>query len=272
MERKYFQDFRNRTLPALMGYFPCRFWDYSVLQLAHHEPAVRHALLALESARSHLIDSSKESTKRYSIQQYNRAISYLCKPAGKASVSARTFAICSLLFVILENIEGNYETAMRHLDCGANILLQLRKEKQSGTESTGTISDEVDDELTPFFSRLDIQVTSFIDDRAPLLPLIVPKGSVYLSGNVPDTFSTIDQARNCQRNIMHQLFRYIRTSQEVFHASQREGTFPEGLPDNVRENITVTRGERNSMIEFTVVAPQPCRTVEVIMRYSTSVH
>ena len=239
IERKYFQDLRNRTLPELMGYFPCRFWDYSVLQLAHHEPAVRHAFLALESARSYRVDSSKESTKRFSIQQYNRAISCLCNPNGKAPASARAVLICCLLFVILENVQGNYETAVRHLDCGANILLQRRKEKLSGAEDTGPIPDEVDDELTPFFSRLDIQVASFIDDGAPLLPMIVPKGSLYLSGAVPDTFSTIEQARKCQHNIMHQLFHYIRTSQEAFDKSQREGTFPEGLPDKVGEDITL---------------------------------
>lgn len=211
-----------------------------MLQLAHHEPAVRHAFLALESARSYLIDSSsKESTKRFSIQQYNRAISYLCKSDGEALTSSRGVLICCLLFVILENIQGNYETAMRHLDCGADILLQRRKEKVSGTEETGSLPDEVDDELTPFFSRLDIQVTSFIDDGAPLLPMIVPKGSLPLSGTVPDTFTTIDQARKYQHSIMHQLFQYIRTSQETFGTSQREGTFPEGLPNNVCGNITI---------------------------------
>lgn len=237
IERKCFQDLRNRTLPELMGYFPCTFWECSVLQLAHHEPAVRHALLALESARSYLIDSSKESTKCFSIQQYNRAISYLCKSNGEVPTSDRAVLICCLLFVILENVQGNYETAMRHLDHGANFLLQRRKEKLSGTEEIRPLSDQVHDELTPFFSRLDIQITSFIDDRAPVLPMIVPKG---FSGTVLESFSTIDQARRSQHNIMHQLFNYIRTSQEVFHTSQCEGTFPDGLPNNVRENITLS--------------------------------
>lgn len=242
IERKYFRDLRNRTLPDLMGYFPSRFWDYSVLQLAHHEPAVRHALLALESARSYLIDSSQESTKRFSIQQYNRAISYLCKPVGDASASDRAVLICCLLFAILENVEGHHERAMRHLECGANILLQ-RKEKLSGTEDTGPLSDEVDEDLAPFFSRLDIQVTSFIDDRATLLPMIVPQGSFCLSGAVPYAFSSIDQARSCQCKIMHQLFHYIHTYQEEFSISQREGTFPEGLPSNVCEASHLSRGE-----------------------------
>lgn len=211
-----------------------------MLQLAHHEPAVRHALLALESARSYLIDSSKESTKCFSIQQYNRAISHLCKTNGEVPTSDRAVLICCLLFVILENVQGNYETAMRHLDYGANFLLQRRKEKLSGTEEIRSLSDEVDDELTPFFSRLDIQITSFIDDRAPVLPMIVPKGSLYFSGTAPENFSTIDQARRSQHNIMHQLFHYIRTSQGVFNTSQCEGTFPEGLPNNVCENITLS--------------------------------
>lgn len=213
-----------------------------MLQLAHHEPAVRHAFLALESARSYLIDSSKESTKCFSIQQYNRAISYLCRPNGEAPTSDRAVLICCLLFVILENVQGNYATALRHLDCGANFLLQRRKEKLSGTKETRPLSDEVDDELTPFFSRLDIQITSFIDDQAPVLPMIVPKGSPYPSGALPETFSTIDQARRYQHNIMHQLFYYIRTSQEVFNTSQREGTFPQGLPNNVCGNYHTPHG------------------------------
>lgn len=217
-----------------------------MLQLAHHEPAVRHAFLALESARSYLIDSSKDSTKCFSIQQYNRAISYLCRPNGKGPMSDRAVLICCLLFVILENVQGNYETALRHLDCGANFLLQRRKEKLSGTKETRPLSDEVDDELTPFFSRLDIQITSFIDDRAPVLPMIVPKGSPDPESEaLPETFSTIDQARRYQHNIMHQLFYYIRTSQKVFNTSQREGTFPQGLPNNVCGNYHTPYGVSN---------------------------
>lgn len=79
ISRRGFEFFVQKTSPQLSGFFGSAFWERLVLQAAHHEPAIRHAITAIGSLhQQHLVGKDVGST--FALKQYNLAIRSLLAP------------------------------------------------------------------------------------------------------------------------------------------------------------------------------------------------
>jgi hypothetical protein len=162
-----FDYFRRNTLSGLMGFgHKSEFWNQTVLQFCEASPAVLHAVLGLSALHENLLnDTRAEATLSGDfifLKQYNKSIKLLQSSHEDWAVSSTL--ICCVLFICLENFSGNYDKALAHLQSGLSILENWRMED---LESASEI--KVRENLTQVFRRLDMQATTFMDSRQPLI-------------------------------------------------------------------------------------------------------
>lgn len=108
--------------------------------MAQSELAIRHALIALsyltksesgtlKDARSALVAVSKEKTM---LTHYNKAIKHLVQRSSQPSYSTDVGLVCCIVFICLETLRGNYETALTHYKSGLNIINTYNHRSASG--------------------------------------------------------------------------------------------------------------------------------------------
>ena len=109
-ERSCFEFFRLWTAPQLSG-FDTSLWHQFILQASHHEPAIRHAAIALGSLHqkfafnesSVLRSNNPPHPDAFALQQYVKAIGLLVQPISKRGKQAADVAlIACVLFVCFE--------------------------------------------------------------------------------------------------------------------------------------------------------------------------
>ncbi|KAJ5923252.1 hypothetical protein N7454_008497 [Penicillium verhagenii] len=132
-ERQSFQFFLLKTAPQLAGDFECAFWERLLLQSAHHEPAIRHIIVALGSLHEHFeydtgprfASSALAVRNPFALRQYMRAMRCLM-PSLDSSQPIDVCLISCLLFVCFEAMRGHYGSAIAHITSGLKILGELR--------------------------------------------------------------------------------------------------------------------------------------------------
>jgi hypothetical protein len=112
-ERRSFDFFCQHTVTQLSGVFDSGFWSRLLLQVIHHEPAVRHAAVALgalhesfewghETRVENQIADSREPNM-FALQQYSKAITLLMEPINRHEKQAADAALITcVLFVYFE--------------------------------------------------------------------------------------------------------------------------------------------------------------------------
>ena len=110
-ERRSFCFFRDRTAPQLAGLFASEFWDCLLPLSAHHQPAIRHAVVALSALHerfenndnSILSSNSDVAQGGFALQQYNCAIGCLIKSVKDGEDQSVDVAlIACILFACFE--------------------------------------------------------------------------------------------------------------------------------------------------------------------------
>lgn len=109
-ERRCFDFFLNRTVSQLSGFWHSDFWGCLVLRATHHQPAIRHAVLALGSLheRFEAGDNSvmnpiwNKGEGGFALKHYNQAIQQLTKPAGEGQRALDVCLIACMLFACFE--------------------------------------------------------------------------------------------------------------------------------------------------------------------------
>ncbi len=80
-ESRYLQFFMEKTIPDFLLMFPESTWRTRVLQVAHTEPSIRHALISLASSHEWRLDAgNRRSPNResdLSSRHYSLALSFL---------------------------------------------------------------------------------------------------------------------------------------------------------------------------------------------------
>lgn len=110
-ERRSFHFFCSRTIIRLSGYFVAGFWNRWVLQAFHHEPAIRHAVIALGSIHERfdggdvaVLGSNRDTSRGgFALEQYNHAIRHLLEPATQGTRPA--FDVCLISCVLFACFE-----------------------------------------------------------------------------------------------------------------------------------------------------------------------
>jgi hypothetical protein len=102
LERRSFDFFCKRTVRILGGVFDPTFWTRLVLQATHHEPAIRHAVVAL-GALHESSEHSRDESSMFALQQYTKAIGCLVEPIqGKKKQATDVALMTCVLFVCFE--------------------------------------------------------------------------------------------------------------------------------------------------------------------------
>ena len=109
-ERRCFDFFLHRTASQLSGFWDSNFWGCLILRATHHQPAIRHAVLALSSLheRFEAGDTSvmnpiwDKGEGGFALKQYNQAIQQLVKPASEGQQPVDVCLIACMLFACFE--------------------------------------------------------------------------------------------------------------------------------------------------------------------------
>jgi hypothetical protein len=213
-ENRYFELFQHNTILGLMGFDRgSTFWSYMVLQFSQASPAVFHAALAISALHEHLDREATQGTGSYrlSLLEYNKSIGYLRSRQLRQPVQ---FTLtCCILFICLENAQGNHDEAITHLRNGLTILQDWKT-----ITSTSASEDLVVENLTQVFRRLDMQATVFLDSRQPELNATSAARSPKMDHSVPKCFSSMQEAQIALEEIELRLF-YVLTTKSTQHHS-----------------------------------------------------
>ncbi|KAM0142644.1 hypothetical protein ACHAP3_001750 [Botrytis cinerea] len=127
-ERHAFHFFINMTAPMMGGFGKESCWSEMIPRAAHHEPSIRHAVVAL-GALHHSRERSSRSTspnnllssaeEQFPLLEYNRAIKCLVEPFSKKERQA------------MDMMQGNYGNGAAHQQSGSKILCEITYDENS---------------------------------------------------------------------------------------------------------------------------------------------
>ena len=195
-EMRSFDYFRGRTVPQLCGYFESEFWNRFVLRTAFHEPAIRHAIVALGSLHERFEASdpliSRSNSQKvdggFALEQYNRAIRYLLKPITESGRQALDVALtaCALftcfevsrsygvgeMLTFYKTLRGHHGSAFSHVKNGISMLRELQAGMGPKLKPLKTLASS-ETPMVPYatfqvmFARFDCQSIRLGEDNGP---------------------------------------------------------------------------------------------------------
>ncbi|KAL8868452.1 MAG: hypothetical protein Q9198_008173 [Flavoplaca austrocitrina] len=207
VERRSFAFFKDRTLAEISGYFPSDFWERLVPLATFHEPALKHASVALASLHERfekgdrsILKSNKDIAEGgFALQQYNKAIRYLINPpGGDKGPALDTSLVACVLFACFETLRGHHGSALSHIRSGTQILNQVDEEgREHGREESSRQLCVPLETLDVVFSRLDQQVVQLSGARPMSLPKTKRNAHPGFCPDIPAAFHSLEEARNC---------------------------------------------------------------------------
>ncbi|KAL8977385.1 MAG: hypothetical protein Q9205_006801 [Flavoplaca limonia] len=206
VERRSFAFFKDRTLAEISGYFPSDFWERLVPLATFHEPALRHASVALASLHERfekgdrsILKSNKDIAEGgFALQQYNKAIRYLINPpGGDKGPALDTSLVACVLFACFETLRGHHGSALSHIRSGTQILNQVDEERGNGREESSRQLCVPLETLDVVFARLDQQVVQLSGARPMSLPKTKRNAHPGFGPDIPAAFHSLEEARNC---------------------------------------------------------------------------
>lgn len=158
-ELRSFKYFQSRV-DGISGYFESDFWERLVLQVSHSEPTVRLALLALSSiyeaheygqqGPSNSRQDVNEALNNNALQQYTKAVAALFTGLSEDKTPLQITLITCLLFIWIEFLRNDSDTAFKHLNSGLRILQRAK--------SLSLMENVTDNSIPALFERLKTQI------------------------------------------------------------------------------------------------------------------
>ncbi|KAI1747013.1 hypothetical protein F4782DRAFT_522753 [Xylaria castorea] len=204
--KRSFAFFVQRTCSQLAGFFGSHFWERLVLQAAHHEPAIRHAIIAIGSRHELAVQQTAniDAVGVFALGQYNLAIKHLLDPSftnGKRSVDI--YLVSSILFACFENMQGNNALAITHIQSGVKLLRETAYDQHTGAlhhqqfGSTSRINSYTSLETyAKIFAFLDSQASRMVGDYQRPLVASSHLLASQIYGDAPISFSSINEAKS----------------------------------------------------------------------------
>lgn len=141
-ESRSFNFFQQKTAPQLSEFLGDDYWERLLLQAAHHEPSILHAVLAIGSLHAKIeqendpIMRSRGSRRidDFALKNYSQAINDLIKPlASEGRQAIDVCLLCSILFACLEvrssDIQAVPTLNFRPRQCRATTAQRLHMSK-----------------------------------------------------------------------------------------------------------------------------------------------
>lgn len=132
-EERSLHYFRYKVADNISGYFELEFWNHFVVQVSTWEPCVRHGLLALSflhesyEVKGYLDQQSAARDRaklleHAALKQYTRAVGILANTLSAEPPSLHLILTSCLIFIWIEFLRDNLDTAVNHLKGGMRLL------------------------------------------------------------------------------------------------------------------------------------------------------
>ena len=137
-----------------------------IVQACDAEPAIKHAVLTIASHHNAVITRNdkevSEQHSAYAEKEYQLALAEAKQLITAPSTKHidRILMVC-ILFIVFENLRGNYAASRKHMDSGRRIAAQCWSSEQSTSQKKRS------GEIAEVFARLDLFALSFSDAAAP---------------------------------------------------------------------------------------------------------
>lgn len=120
--------FHQVVAPGVSGTLDITFWTRTISQIIYSEPATWHATLAISSLyegfspRQLLLLDSAYNGGEFAIRHYNLAIKHTVTRCNRETGSLDVILLVCILFICIEFIRGDVESATRHITHGMSLL------------------------------------------------------------------------------------------------------------------------------------------------------
>ena len=237
-EGRSLEFFRVKVAMDLSGFFDSSFWTQDVLQVAQHEPSVRHGVVALASLSETLLrtkqgrgnggegslqdeDDKQRSLPRsrapspetFAIRQHAKAVSALTKKMQDGVESSpETVLITCALFICFDMLQNNFEAAVRQMSSGVFVFCEWYSKHRIAAKTAYPQLVGLAYHLKNLFERLLSQTILFIDTNIQEWQFLEPQFTPDLP-IIPPAFKSIDEARDCLNAYRCCVYHKIITSQ-----------------------------------------------------------
>ncbi|PYH47166.1 Zn(II)2Cys6 transcription factor, partial [Aspergillus saccharolyticus JOP 1030-1] len=231
-ERRCLSFFCNRTIPDATGYYDTHLWEQFVFQMANLEPAVCHAVIALGAAHQDVvfqgINLAPTGARQrgvwyfYALEESARAFELLRRRNTQDPQMRQVMLLCCLLFVYLNLVQRDYETAFQHLHAGLRVFSELEISGCRSLPCTSPGRAAIDPHLITAFAQLETQTTHLSAHNRPQLWANHP-GPGHLSrrdhSNLPS--ESVDDRRLALQPLENAIYRFFKrcwnaSADEVF--------------------------------------------------------
>lgn len=184
--------FLNSTATELEQPFGTGIWSGVISCLLHSQPAVKYGLIALAALHENYQYASEstfaEHRKVLALEHYTRSVSEIVQLNKQDSTEARgATLVASLLFCAIESLQGHFQSAMKHVTAGIDLLNACEDDMQELKCLPNTLFEA----LRRIFTGLAMQSMA-MEDTAILPTLSRHLKQSYLRTSC--SFTTIDQA------------------------------------------------------------------------------
>lgn len=215
MEGRYFRLFHEELAFDLSGYFETPFWTRLIPQQCHHEPAIKHAILALSALYKSAMLSQTHIAKfddehfNFALVQQSQAISSLRKTLSSRRNQMRLALVASLLFSCFESFQGDWETARQQIYGGLNILKHLSEDQR---QNASNCLADTDLEVGLTLRRLKLQILSFLAMNPMCEHQFNDLNNEEILSDMPDQFTTLNEAFTAATKLAVSILQHSRTS------------------------------------------------------------
>jgi hypothetical protein len=167
------------------------------------------SLLSLDSEKKQWADQHH----RNALREYAQAIKHMRAAAASGNQDLRTTLLTCLVILCFEAWNGNNELAVKQIQTGFK-LIQAWKECSSDSgplNLSPPTRNLIEDDLVLVFSRLDVQVVSFAEDRVNESAIFAANQETKLLDRLPTTFESLDEAEIYENTLLRRVMRFLAT-------------------------------------------------------------
>ncbi|KAE9370402.1 hypothetical protein N431DRAFT_546260 [Stipitochalara longipes BDJ] len=232
-EYQYFLHYRSETSIDISGAMPEDVWNQVIPRAAESAPALRNLTLAVSAMDKARHSSSPASHSQYAVEKYGKALRGIRDliAARIDQEAVRISLIASLLIFCFENLQGETQSAIRHIKSALNFMrthltaiVRYVPKRHSVSSLNG-----FEDEISILFARIDSMfvVTDFMAGKR-LVKVEFIDGNI----NMPPVFRNIGQVRNYLQEWQFRGYPYLPRLKEIY-SGKDESTDPllRGPPD-----------------------------------------
>ncbi|KUJ20144.1 uncharacterized protein LY89DRAFT_682930 [Mollisia scopiformis] len=216
-EADHFDYFVSECTTEFAGHVNGFFWQRSVIQAAHSEPFILHALLAIGSLRRLQVHGTtpslewhKPEVAEYITKKYAIALQTLRQRLRDRTIDWRLAALGSLVFLAIEVLQGYEQGAIIHYQSGETIIRSLSNifppnhnanSFHSMSPPAGYSKDTISDDIITAFTRLSVDEELFLG--------VSTLNSTDLPA-LPTEFESMTDAKLSVNSIMSATFAFLR--------------------------------------------------------------